>query len=215
MGKLSRGFLGGFQGQLGTAYGCFWRLMDLIKAMPRKSNRPPTVKQIEVQLKMKLVSGFLSWAKSIIKPGFDLVRKPNQSAMNACVAYNLEVAVAGVSPNYTIDFAQIRFSEGKLGQLSAVQVAADNEAELNFSWAADLPGLPDRDATDRVSVIVFNPAKDRFVIAQDVVARSAVAYDMSLPLDFSGDEVQVYILAKAVDGRLVSRSQYLGELIIV
>lgn len=52
MGKLSRGFLG----QLGTAYGCFWRLMDLIKAMPRKAKRPPTEAQLPVQLKVGLFS---------------------------------------------------------------------------------------------------------------------------------------------------------------
>jgi len=214
MGKLSRGFLGGFQGQLGTAYGCFWRLMDLVKAMPRKSNKPPTAKQLDVQLKWALVTDFIGWLSPIIKVGYQ--NKPsNQSAVNAAVAYNVKNAVTGVSPNYLMDYAKVRVSEGALEEAGTPELENVLGSKLKFSWLAAVVGVPNSYATDQVSIVVYNPHKHKFVMLQNVAERNDLEYTVQLPLDYDGDTVQCYITLTSADGKMVSRSQFVGAIPVI
>ncbi|WP_316819254.1 DUF6266 family protein [Pedobacter nyackensis] len=209
MGRLSRGYLGGFQGQLGTAYGCFWRLMDLIKAMPRKVKRPATEAQLPARLKMALITSFLGRLSHIIDIGFKNVAGPGQSAMNAAVSYNLNNAVTGTSPNYTIDFPNLMVTKGKLAQPYLMELAVDTPAEITFKWketTSDSNGKP----TDKAIFFVFNPTKGQSVSLTGVVTRSTLEYALSIPLDFSGDTVQCYMSFVSADGKLVSDSLYIG-----
>ncbi|MBB5437808.1 hypothetical protein HDC92_001482 [Pedobacter sp. AK017] len=144
-----------FQGQLGTAYGCFWRLMDLVKAMPRKVKRPPTTAQIPVQLKLALMTAFLKRLSAIIKVGFQ--NKPsNQSAMNAAVAYNINNAVTGVSPDFTIDFTKLKFSDGALPMALNAEVLIDTPGTVKFLWELGPAGSEDGKPTDK-AVFVDSP----------------------------------------------------------
>ena len=213
MGKLSRGFLGGFQGQLGTAYGCFWRLMDLIKAMPRKSNKPPTAKQLDQQLKWALITNFMAWLAPVVKIGFQ--NKPsNQSAMNAAVGYNIKEAVTGMSPNYTLDYTKIRLSEGTLEGASEPEVENVVGSKLKFNWVENSVGTLNSFATDKLTFVVFNPIKWKFILLQNIATREDLTYTMQLPMDFVGDDVKAYVTVTREDDKLVSMSQFLASTIV-
>lgn len=209
MGKLSRGFLGGFQGQMGTGYGCFWRQMDLIKAMPRKVKRPPTAAQLPVQLKLKLMTSFLKRLGNIIKIGFQ--NKPsNLSAMNAAVAFNIENAITGTSPNFTIDFAKLSFSVGTLPEALGANIVIDTPATIKYVWNATIAGAENGKPTDKATFVVYNPDKDKFMILNGVIDRSALAYNMPVLPDWAGDEVHCYMSIVSADKKLVANSQYIG-----
>lgn len=214
MGKLSRGFLGGFQGQLGTAYGCFWRLMDLIKAMPRKVKRPPTEAQLPVQLKFALMTAFLKRVGAIIKVGFQ--NKPgNQSAMNAAVAYNIGNAITGVSPDFLIDFTKLKFSEGELPMALNAEVLIDTPATVKFLWELGVAGSEDGKPTDKAVFVVFNPVKNKLVTLSGVAVRSALAYTLAVPANFSADNVHVWMSMVSADGKQVSESVHLGQFLLL
>jgi hypothetical protein len=136
MGKLSRGYLGGFQGKLGTAYGCFWRLMDLVKAMPRKVKRAPTEGQSAVQLRLALVMSLLKGLKNIIKIGFKHATPKGQSTLNAAVSFNINNAITGTAPDYVVDFSKLKFSLGELPEPYNLNIVADTPAKLKFTWEA-------------------------------------------------------------------------------
>jgi hypothetical protein len=53
------------------------------------------------------------------------------------------------------------------------------------------------------------------VLSPTGVVRSALTYDMALPLDFSGDEVEVYVALLSADNKLVSTSVYVGGMVVV
>lgn len=207
MGKLSRGFLGGFQGQVGTAYGCFWRLMDLIKAMPRKVKRPPTERQLPVQLRLSLMTSLLSGLSRVIKVGFKDVAPAGQSAMNAAVSYNLANAVTGISPDYTVDFSKLMFSQGKLAEPNLFTIEADAVAKLKFTWQPNFVG-DDFKLTDKAIFVAYNPTKGKFVTLIGAVTRADLQYEMQLPPPFSGDLVECYMSFVSEDGKTVSNSVY-------
>ncbi|TCC97241.1 DUF6266 family protein [Pedobacter hiemivivus] len=215
MGKLSRGFLGGFQGQLGTAYGCFWRLMDLVKAMPRKVKRAPTEKQEKVQLRWSLMTSFLAMFSHIIKIGFKQAAVNGQSAMNAAVSYNLKNAITGVSPDYTLDFSKLMFSKGKLALPNKRAVVTENDAEVRFEWGLETTGNGPSKLTDLGTFIVYNPIKNQYVSLVGGIPRSALKYTMPMPLEFSQDSVECYMIFASEDGKMVSDSSYIGNIPIV
>ena len=215
MGKLSRGFLGGFQGQLGTAYGCFWRLMDLVKAMPRKVKRAPTEKQQQVQLRWTLMTSFLAMFSEIIKIGYKQAAVNGQSAMNAAVSHNLKNAVTGVAPDYTLDFSKLKFSKGKLALPYSRAVVVDGDAEVRFEWGLEIEGNGKSHPTDLGTFIAYNPTKNQYVCLAGEIPRSALKYTMPMPLDFSEDRVECYILFVSADGKAVSNSAYIGNIPIV
>lgn len=214
MGKLSRGFLGGFQGQLGTAYGCFWRLMDLVKAMPRKVKRAPTEAQLPVRLKFALMTAFLKRLGAIIKVGYQNAPS-GQSAMNAAVAYNIANAITGVSPSFLIDFTKLRFSEGQLPMAYRAEVLIDTPATIKFLWELNVAGSEDGKPTDKAVFVVYNPAKNKLVTLSGAVVRSALAYTLPVPVDFSADEVHVWMSMVSADGKEVSESFYVGEFLLL
>ncbi len=205
MGKLSRGFLGGFQGQVGTAYGCFWRLMDLIKAMPRKVKRPPTAAQLPVQLRWSLMTSLLGGLSRVITIGFKNVAPAGQSAMNAAVSYNLANAITGISPDYTVDFSKLMFSQGKLEEPNQFEIEALAAAKLNFKWQANFAGGNFK-LTDKAIFVAYSPAKGKFVTLIGTVTRADLAYEMQLPPPFSGDLVECYMSFVSEDGKTVSNS---------
>lgn len=209
MGKITRGFLGGFQGQLGTAYGCFWRLMDLIKAMPRKVKRAATEGQLKTRLRLALMTHLLSGISKIIEVGFQSLAIGGKSAMNAAVSYNLNNAITGVSPNFTVDFSKLLISKGKLAEPAELDVEMNQAAKVKFSWEMD-PQMQKEDGepTDTAVFVLYNPAKDKFVKYRGAVMRSELSYVLSVPASFSGDAVQCYMFFVSADGKSVSTSTY-------
>lgn len=213
MGKISRGFLGGFQGQLGTAYGCFWRLMDLIKAMPRKVKRAATEGQLKTRLRLSLMTHLLSGISKIIEVGFQSLAIAGKSAMNAAVSYNINTAIIGVSPDFSVDFSKILISKGKLAEPAELDLAMEQPGKVKFSWEVN-PDMQEEDGkpTDTAVFVLYNPVKDKYVKIRSTVLRSALSYVMSVPSDFSGDTVQCYMFFVGTDGKTVSTSVYRGGL---
>ncbi len=211
MGKLSRGFLGGFQGQVGTAYGCFWWGMDLIKAMPRKTNRPPTEGQLPARTKLPLVAAALAQLAPVIDVAYKS-GKANRSAMNNAVAYNLENAVTGAYPNFTIDYPALRFSDGSVGKPFNYQLSTAVDAEFHITWGLSATADKYTRPTDKATFVAYNPLKDEYVIAMGAVPRSALEYDLLVPAIWSGNQAHVYMCFIAADDKMASKTQYLGML---
>lgn len=63
--------------------------------------------------------------------------------------------------------------------------------------------------------MVYNPDKDKFVTPQGAVVRSALAYSLQLPADWSGDTVEAYLSLASADGELVTDSFYVGSFLVL
>jgi hypothetical protein len=74
MGTIEQGFLGGFNGKLGTAVGSKWKGINVIRSRPpRKRRGKPSESQLEVQEKFTLMTNFLRHLKTIIVFGAELL----------------------------------------------------------------------------------------------------------------------------------------------
>jgi hypothetical protein len=213
MGTFIKGILGGFSGKVGNVVGAFWRGIDYMRSLPRKSTKPPTEAQLKQRLTFALVTGFLRPLGALINIGFQSY-KGKKTPMNAALAYHLEKAVTGVYPALEIDFTKVIYSKGNLQAPGSPSIAVTITAKINFIWTNNAPPNTNQ-GTDLATVLVFNPVRNQYVTLQGAAARTALGYVLSVPADFSGEDVHCWVSFVSANGKEVSDSTYLGEFTVL
>jgi len=167
-----------------------------------------------VRAKLSLVTTFLKRLKALIKVGYQDFTN-GITPMNAATSYHLKNAVTGTSSlNYAIDYTKVIFSVGDLLEANTPAVAVTTAAKLDFSWVNDAPA-GGTGGTDKATVLAYNADKNKFVTLAGAAARSAAAYVLQLPPDWSGDEVYAWIAFVSADGKEVSNSSYIGQFTVL
>jgi hypothetical protein len=213
MGFLTGGIDYDMIGRTGNHVGRRVRGKNTISMRQAKSHKLPSPLQLDQRLQFGLMTTFISRLAGVVAVGF-AAYDAKMSARNAAVGYNLLHAITGVSPNYSINYAKLLYSKGKLDLPEFPEVNTVTAAKLDYSWPAATGDTNAKD-TDKVTFVVYNEVKDKFVTLRGVAVRSALAYSLLLPGDFSGDNVQAYISFTAADGKLVSDSYFVGEFTVV
>ncbi|RZK76263.1 MAG: hypothetical protein EOO85_11800 [Pedobacter sp.] len=216
MGIIRQGILGGFRNKAGAVIGSYWRTLDVIRGLPRISGKAPTLAQIDQRAKFKLVTSYFSWLGDLIAVGYKSLSKID-TPMNVAVSYHLKEAIIGVSPNFSLDYTQVMFSQGRLKLPFSKGATSSSVAEIDFTWSTEViaNNLYKRE-TDMLSILVFNPTLFEFVTLHNVVPRSTGSYTMSVPAEFSGDAVHCYLAFNSVDRKdFSSESKYVGLITIL
>jgi hypothetical protein len=207
MGILNGGLFGAFEKRTGPLVGRVVRKRNVISVVQHKSLLPRVQLQLEQQMKFRLLSVFLAALKEMIAVGFRSATK--QSALNAAFRYNFQRMILGVYPSYSIDFARVLCSRGKLDVPRAAMVMwASDEAGLVFSWLPELESRFNR-GTDRACFVVYCAANGLAVTSLYVVKRADLSYSMALPPDFWGQQLHCYMCFASARGHDVSDSIYL------
>jgi len=213
MGTFIKGILGGFSGKVGNVIGSFWRGIDYMRSLPRKSTRPATPAQLEQRMTFGLVTGFLRAMSALIKIGYQQY-KGKTTPMNAAVAYHIANAVTGVYPALAIDFTKVVFSKGNLQKPGLPAVSIATPGQIDFSWTNNAP-IGTTQGTDLATLFVYCPALSQSVILRGAAARSALGFDLLVPGDFAGETVHCWIAFVSVNGKEVSDSTYIGDFLLV
>ena len=214
MGLIDRGILGGFRKKTGTVVGAFWRTLETIRAMPRISGKPQAQSIINQQIKFALITNFLSYISDLVQTGYKLQAEV-QTEMNLAVADNLKNAIQGVAPDFSIKYAGITFSKGKINKGFGHAVASTGQSKVDLIWE-DYGKSTFCDPSDMATILVYNPAQHNFVTLVDAVERSAKMFSIQMPLAFTGDEVHCYMSFNSkIKKDMVSDSVYVGHILIV
>lgn len=215
MGTILRGILGGFSGKIGNVIGSSWLGVDYMKSLPRKSKKPPTINQLTSRAKFALAGKFLNDIAALISVGFQSHKK-NELPMNAAMSYHIEKAITGVYPDFEMDYPKVKISKGSLMVAYLPEMDTVVGGKLKIDWVNNSPAVPgNTNATDQLTVVVYNPVKDMFVSLVGVATRLAETYTMQLPMSFVGDEVHAWMGFVSASGKKVSDSNYLGEVEVV
>jgi hypothetical protein len=209
MGLYKKGILGYFRGKVGTVVGAVFNGIHYLRSLPDFGDDNPSEAQLNARLKMALVGGWLKKFKVQLRVGYQSFNK-GTTPFAAAMGYHLKNAVTGVAPLYTIDYTKVIISVGELDKINSPVMATTEDAQLDFSWSAN-GSMQLGAASDKLTFMVYNPAKTEFVFSTGVAVRSALSYDMLLPTMWSGDLVYVWLSVVTASGKLVSDSQYLGS----
>ncbi|TDO24512.1 DUF6266 family protein [Pedobacter duraquae] len=211
MGIIRNGILGGFKNKVGNIVGSSWRTLDVIKAYPKKSSKPPTQAQQDQQAKFKLVTDAITPLASVIDVGFKAYSSV-QTPRNAAFTANFQTAVTGVSSNFSFDYEKLQFSKGSLENARDAQITTVTGSKIKYSWADVFNDAKER-PTDLVTLVVYCPSLDKWVKLQNAAPRSAKTFTLQMPAGMMGNPVMCYIsFVSTTTKNLASGTLYIGTL---
>ncbi len=211
MGKIQQGILGGFSGKVGTVIGGSWKGVSYMRSIPKSVHNPQTIGQMSQRSKFALVINLLKPMSGFIRVGYKLY-SDKQTAFNAAMAYNLANAISGTYPDYSIDLSKVLVSRGALPAVVNAQATSANGA-IKLTWE-DNSGVGSAKQTDKALVVVYNVTKGLAVYDTAGVERMVATDTISIPSDWVGDSVELFLGFISEDGKEVSNSVYLGTITV-
>lgn len=212
MGKISQGILGGFSGKVGNVIGGNWKGIDYMRVKAASIANPQTDGQVYQRSRFSTVLQFLQPLKGFIKIGFHNYAI-KMTEFNSAMSYNIQKAVIGVYPDFVIDFDNALISRG--GLTAALNPTSDSpEAGLvQFNWvdnSIDGNARPN----DLAMVLAYNPTRNEAVFITNGAARSVGTQTLIVPNQYTGDTVHTFIAFISADGKDVSNSRYVGNVVV-
>lgn len=114
MGTIKKGANGGFSGKAGSVIGSSWKSIDYIKGLPKKRTKPMSEEQLIQQARFGTLTRFLMPLTPMVRIGYGQIQSDYATAMNVAIQQNLGRAVTGTYPDFSLDYAAVRISEGRL-----------------------------------------------------------------------------------------------------
>ena len=212
MGKIKQGILGGLSGKVGNVIGANWKGIDYLRIKPSSVANPRTPGQVDQRSKFSTVLRFLQPMTDFLKVTFRQYAS-GMTQFNAAMSYNLNNAVTGVFPDFAIDYPNALVSRGNLTTPADGAATSTTAAELDLTWT-DNSGTGSAMATDKALIVAINAVRGEAVFTTAGPARSAGSALLNLPVEYSGENLEVYLGFISEDGSKVSNSVYLGSVSI-
>jgi hypothetical protein len=213
MAKLVEGVLGGFRGKVGTVVGNIWKGVATMRVYVASISNPKTAAQLAQRAKFALMVQFMKPLADFVRATFKKLAI-KKTAFNAAVSYNLKRAITGTYPDYDVDYTKVLVSQGTLPGALNPEVTATVAGEIGFTWE-DNTGGPYAKATDKAALCVYNPAKGYSVDLFDGNTRAGGSQSVTLPANWTGDEVQCFIAFSNANGSVYSNSAFVGGIIVL
>lgn len=212
MGTYNKGILGAFSGKVGPVVGATWRGKDVLRSLPKKTNRLATAFQQAQRSKFGMTTEFLSGVQPVIKRYFgnDTGLKTRR---NQAMSYLMKEAIVFNDPNYEWDYTKVLISKGDLLGINNGQVVAGSGQDLTFSWT-DNSGQGEAQVTDKLVVVVYEPTSKATVYSLNAASRDDESATVQLPSFLSGLEVQVWATFVSSNDKLAATSIYLGAVMV-
>ncbi|MBE7174408.1 MAG: hypothetical protein INR73_27805 [Williamsia sp.] len=210
MARIPKGILGPLSGSVGTVVGASWKGINYIRSKPIDAKRESTVDQLDHQLKFSTVVGFVQPLTAVVEITYKKYAV-GMSEYNAAFSYNYANALAGVTPDYTIDYAKALVSRGDLP--NAVNMKASiTGTDIFFTWE-DNSGVGKAATTDMSVIVAYCPELSQTLFSNLAATRSAGAATLKVA-DFVDRTVQTWLSFVSKDGKEASNSFYTGELVV-
>lgn len=212
MGKIKQGILGGLSGQVGNVIGANWKGVDYLRIKPTSVANPRTEGQVNQRTKFSTVLSFLQPMTDFLRVGYKQYAS-GMTQFNAAMSYNLNNAVIGTLPNFSVDYPNALVSRGNLTTPANGAAVSTTAAELDITWS-DNSANGSALATDKALIVALNSTRGEAVFTTAGPERSIGVANLVLPSDYSGENLEVFLGFVSADGTKVSNSVYLGSVSI-
>jgi hypothetical protein len=212
MGKIKKGILGGFSGKVGTVVGASWKGISYMRSLPQKVRNPRTEAQRMQRSKFALALSLLQPMTAFLRTGWKL-HAHKQSPFNAAMSYIVNNAISGFYPDYHIEADKVLVSRGTLTQAFNPGTLPVGSGHLQFTWD-DNSGVNSAKPSDKTLIAVLNIEKGEAFTDIAGAERSAGAQTVTLPTNWIGNNVEMYLGFISEDGKEVANSVYLGNVVV-
>lgn len=210
MGTIRNGANGAFKGKAGSVIGSSWKSIDYIKGLYKKRTKPATEEQLIQQAKFTVLMRFLLPITPFLRIGYGQKRADKATPVNMAFKENLSTAVAGMYPNFILDYSMLRISDGSYGSGGSQTVVAASGV-ITLTWDTELSTLYGTQADDLVYILLYQPTIDEFLSAPTPPMRADGTVSITIPNHFLGGAAHVWTFFADRKGNKVSKSSYLGE----
>lgn len=214
MGTIVNGANGGFKGKAGSIIGSSWKSINYIKGLYKKRSKPASEAQMMQQEKFKTLMRFLLPINFFLKIGFGRKNTEKLTPINAAFQFNLDQAITGIYPDYTLDYSKISISDGSLYGGGTVGVSYD-AGDLTFTWSTDDSETFETFSDDMVYVLAYHPEKDEFISTPTPSTRAAGTVSFTVPEHLATGAVHTWLFLSNRSKTKVSKSVYLGEIQLI
>lgn len=178
MPRLKKGIEGGFSGKIGNIVGSSWRGMDIIRAAPKKPQKPPTAKQLLQREKFRTAVNFVNAAKEVVYQFFGK-DEGTRTRYNNCVSYLVNRAVEVMDNEPKFNYHRILVTKGELMQIQ--NPATDTIAEqLQVSWI-DNSQHGNASSTDLFWLLFYDDVLNQSFSVETAFTRSAGFAKVAIP----------------------------------
>lgn len=209
------GALGSLSGTIGYITTSKWKKLNVARNKPVKPTGPPSKMQQAHREKFGMVNSFLGGISKVIAIGYR-PRKGSKIPINIAVKTFMEQSVTGAYPNYKLDYPNLRLtrSYAQIDFTTAPSIEAKAGNRIRISWALDpCPPIYTK-PSDSAYIVLYSEDLKRFVVFTGI-PRKSLGIEKTLPCMFIGQKVHCWMFFASVDEKLVSPTDYLGEVTLI
>lgn len=211
MAKLDKSILHNIRGGIGEVVVAHWRGQPYVRSWPKKTDKPPSEKQLAHRMKIKLSSFFCyrDLLNRFLDKSFASVAG-NKLGVNIAFSRVYNEGIKGEYPNFELDFANIAISQGKL-EKPVVIAMQKQDSKISLEWeikAENSEGIKGQMA----AVVVYNVPSEKAEYYFNVEKRNMG----KLLIDESHLQGETHVWLTFADewGNMFSNSTYAGMILI-
>ena len=212
MGTYNKDILNVFSGKVGAVVGTSWRGKEIMRSVPKKSNKVATPAQLLQRLKFATVITFLGPMYPILNRYYG-TNAGELTRMNKAISYHLKEVAVYNDPDFIIQYNKVQISRGDLLGIQAGAIASTTSNTIDFTWE-DNSGQGEALTTDQLVVGVYEPTTKSWIYSLAVGNRSTTAGALLLPTSLSGATVEVWALFASADEKRYATSTYFGNVVV-
>ena len=186
---------------------------NTMRTKPLEVKNPKTLKQRMQRSKFSLMVALSRMTLKFVRVGFKQIAI-EMSAFNAFMKSNIGVAISGVYPAYTINYANLTFAKGTLTGVDTPTATAAAGKIINVDWV-DNSGEGDAEATDTALILLINSTKKRVQADTTTKTRLDETISKLVPAGWVGDQVHVYISFMSSTVNKVADSTYVSAVTVL
>lgn len=209
MATFNKGILGGFSGKVGTVVGANWRGRDIMRSLPKPSQKEPTEKQLLQQARFKLAVAFLQPLKTILSEYFGS-SSGVKSRVNLATSYTINEAIQVVAGIPELIYNKVMITKGELTGFQNAVLTPQARGVLDLEWE-DNSAQGNASASDQINLVSYCKELNDFQIFEGIAIRSDLLASVTLPSFCIGKSIEVWAYLNTERQTFASNSFYLGE----
>jgi hypothetical protein len=209
--RIKKGELGEISGKVGNTVLSSWKHIDVVKSTPHKRLRNPEKSPTTQNVRIGLMSNFLSRFSKCLKVGF-YTKNGKIPGYQAALKYNLLHAIAEKQLPCEIDFSKVLMSKGTREMPWACRLSAVDAFTIKVSWEIPQTAKLASIGKDDAYVLCYNSTTGRGGYMVFKAKRSSLSLTEVLHYWFHVGTVHFWLYFMSPDGKEASNSKYLGEL---
>ncbi len=208
MATYNDGPLGPFSGKLGPIVGTTWRGKNVLRSLPEKSQKPPSLAQELQRSKLKVSMGFLTPIRPLLKMTFRKNLK-DKTGFDAAKSYFMRETLQSTETGWEMRYPKVLISTGDLRGLAHPAISVETGEILHLQWTDD-SGQAMANATDKLLVVMYLPTLNQFEIFKDMAIRQDGSANITYPSYYISLEAHCWASFGSVNGSKYAVSTYLG-----